>query len=65
MAIDKESSGFPEVDFERPTTKVNLAIIVAGAAFYAITFGIVIYFMKNAEPDRNVPSPPPAQTAAP
>jgi hypothetical protein len=69
MAIDKESSGIPEVDFRRPSTKVNLAIIVAGAIFFAITFGLVIYFMRGGDSESNSPSPPtetaPAEGTAP
>ena len=49
MAMDKESSGLPEVDFRRPTTKVNLGIILAGAVFYVITFGAVIYYMRKSD----------------
>jgi hypothetical protein len=69
MAIDKESSGIPEVDFRRPSTKVNLAIIVGGAIFFAITFALVIYFMRREDPETNAPSPPtktaPADRTAP
>ena len=68
MAIDKESSGLPEVDFKRRTTKVNLGIIVAGAVFYAITFALAIYYMRDSDAERYRPSPPvqsaPAANAA-
>lgn len=47
MAIDKESSGFPETDLKRPTTKVNLGIIIAAAVFYALTFALVFYYMRR------------------
>jgi hypothetical protein len=46
MAIDKESSGVPEVDLKRRTTKVNLSIIVAVGIFYAIGFGLLIWFTR-------------------
>ena len=59
MAIEKESSGFPEVDPTRPTTKVNLAMIVAVAIFYVITFGLLFYFAgRENEPETDYPSPP-------
>jgi hypothetical protein len=44
MAIDKESSGLPEVDFARRTTKVNLWIIVAVAVFFAAMAGVMAWF---------------------
>jgi hypothetical protein len=43
MAIDKESSGLPEVDFERRTTKVNLWIIVAVGVFYLAMAGVMYW----------------------
>lgn len=36
MSIDKESDGVPEIDPRRRTTKVNLFIIVAVAAFLGV-----------------------------
>jgi hypothetical protein len=47
MAIDKESTGLPEVDFERRTTKVNLWIIVAVGAFF-VAMGAVITWLANS-----------------
>lgn len=46
MAIDKESSGVPEVDFKRRTTKVNLWMIVGVALFFLLTGGLVVYFAR-------------------
>jgi hypothetical protein len=46
MAIDKESSGRPEVDLKRRTTKVNLTIIVAVGVFYAIGYGLLVWFAR-------------------
>ena len=43
MAIDKESTGMPEVDLTRRTTKVNLSMIVAIGVFYAIAFGVLLF----------------------
>jgi hypothetical protein len=36
MSIDKHSNGVPEVDLSKRTTKVNLSVIVAVVAFFAI-----------------------------
>jgi hypothetical protein len=36
MSIDKESSGLPEVDAGKRTTKVNLSVIVAVGLFLAV-----------------------------
>jgi hypothetical protein len=47
MAIDKESSGFPEVDFKRRTTKVNLWMIVGVAVFFIITGAMVFWFASR------------------
>lgn len=59
MAIDKESSGLPEVDLHRKTTKVNLAMIVAVGLFFVVTFALVIYFANRSEtPEENYPQPP-------
>jgi flagellar biosynthesis/type III secretory pathway M-ring protein FliF/YscJ len=58
MAIDKESSGVPEVDLGRRTTKVNLAIIVAAIVFFIITFTVVMNYAKRSEPEKNRPNPP-------
>ena len=57
MAIDKESTGLPEFDTKRATTKVNLAIIVAAALFYALTFAVVFYLSRQSD-DSGAPSPP-------
>lgn len=58
MAIDKESSGRPEVDLGRRTTKVNLAIIVGALVFFIITFAVVIFFARNSDRTKNAPNPP-------
>jgi len=58
MAIDKESTGRPEVDMQRPTTKVNLGIIIAVALFFLIMFGILFYHARNSSVQDNTPSPP-------
>lgn len=58
MAIDKESSGLPEVDLARPTTKVNLGIIIAAGLFYILMFALV-YYLAREHPGNDRPSPPP------
>ncbi len=58
MAIDKESTGVPEVDFKRATTKVNLAIVVGAAVFFIITAWILVVYSRRADDDTNRPSPP-------
>jgi hypothetical protein len=46
MALDKESSGLPEVDFRRRTTRVNLWMIIGIGVFFAITAAVVMYFAR-------------------
>jgi hypothetical protein len=58
MAIDKESSGLPEVDLRRRTTKVNLAIVVAAVMFYIITSVVLWYFARRSDAETNAPNPP-------
>jgi hypothetical protein len=41
MAIEKESSGIPEVDVHKRTTKVNLSMIVAVVVFLGAMFAVV------------------------
>lgn len=47
MAIDKESSGLPEVDLKRRTTKVNLWMIIGVALFFVIAAGLVMWFART------------------
>jgi hypothetical protein len=44
MSIDKESSGLPEVDIHRRTTKVNFSIVIGIGIFFALMFGMVWWF---------------------
>jgi hypothetical protein len=44
MAIDKESSGFPEVDVHKRTTKVNLAVVIGVAIFLGAMFAVALWF---------------------
>jgi len=65
MAIDKDSSGLPEVDLNRPTTKVNLGIIAAAAIFFVVTFAIVMFYARRSDAETNRPSPPIQSESAP
>jgi hypothetical protein len=47
MSIDKESTGFPETNVHKRTTKVNLAIMIGVALFFAITFSVVWWFWAS------------------
>jgi len=44
MSIDKESSGLPEVNFHRRTTKVNLWMVIGIGLFLALMFGLLWWF---------------------
>jgi hypothetical protein len=48
MSIDKESSGFPEVNVHRPTTKVNLWMIVAILMFLAVAAAAAFWISRHA-----------------
>jgi len=61
MAIEGESSGWPEVDLKRPTTKVNLGIVFAAAFFFVIMFVVVMRYAKQSS--AGSASPPPPQNA--
>lgn len=41
MSIDKEGGGYPEVDFRRRTTKVNVAIVVGVVVFFLFCAGLI------------------------
>ncbi len=41
MSIDKESTGLPEVNTHKRTTKVNLSIVIGVAIFFAAMAGVV------------------------
>ncbi|HWL15099.1 MAG TPA: hypothetical protein VNR00_05810 [Opitutus sp.] len=47
MAIDKESSGLPEVDIKRRTTKVNLGVVVGVVVFLVAMAAIVYWFSRR------------------
>lgn len=47
MSIDKESSGLPEVNVHRRTTKVNLSIVIGVLIFFAVMAGLVAYLWNT------------------
>lgn len=44
MSIDKESTGLPEIDVHRRTTKVNLAMAGGILLFFAVIAAIIGWF---------------------
>lgn len=48
MAIDKESSGMPQVDVRKRTTKVNLSIILAVGVFFAAMAAVFVWMTGGA-----------------
>jgi hypothetical protein len=47
MSIEKESSGLPEVNVHRRTTKVNLSIVIGVAVFLIAMAGVVWWMSQN------------------
>ena len=47
MSIDKESSGFPEVNPHKRTTKVNFSIVVGVAIFFATMFCVAWWLWSS------------------
>jgi len=47
MSIEKESSGIPEVNVSKRTTKVNLGVIIAVVLFLGGMAGFVIWLSNN------------------
>ena len=47
MSIDKEGSGFPEVDLRKRTTKVNMSIVIGVAVFLAAMLAVVAWFWSS------------------
>ncbi|MEO5958908.1 MAG: hypothetical protein ABIZ49_09705 [Opitutaceae bacterium] len=59
MSIEKESSGLPEFNVQRRTTKVNLSVIVAVILFFAIAVAVAFWIYR--EPGSVVPPSPTTQ----
>jgi hypothetical protein len=47
MSIEKESSGLPQVDVHKRTTKVNLSIVIGIAIFFAAMFVVAAWFWST------------------
>jgi hypothetical protein len=47
MSIDKESSGMPEVDLGRRTTKVNFGTIIGVAVFLVVAAAVIIWYASH------------------
>lgn len=47
MSIDKESSGVPEINVHKRTTKVNFSIVIGVAIFFAVMFSVVWWFASS------------------
>ena len=55
MSIDKESSGFPEVNVHRPTTKVNLWMIADILMFLGVAAAAAFWISRDAASPTGVP----------
>ena len=49
MSIDKESSGVPEVNFGKKTTKVNVWMVGGILVFFLLMGGLLIYFANRGD----------------
>lgn len=47
MSIDKESTGMPEVDLHRRTTKVNVAVAVGVIVFLVIAAVVILWLARG------------------
>jgi hypothetical protein len=47
MSIEKESSGLPEVNVHKKTTKVNLSIIAGVGLFFLIMGAVVVWLWAS------------------
>ena len=47
MSIDKESSGVPDVNVKRRTTKVNIFMIFAVVVFFAVMAGVAVWISQR------------------
>jgi hypothetical protein len=47
MSIDKESSGFPEVNVHKRTTKVNLSVVLGIALFLGTMLAVALWFWAS------------------
>jgi hypothetical protein len=47
MSIDKESSGMPEIDVGRRTTKVNFGTMIGVVLFLAVGAAVIIWYASH------------------
>ena len=47
MSIDKESTGMPEIDVHRRTTKVNLGLIAGVIVFFIIVAAAILWYAQH------------------
>lgn len=47
MSIDKQSTGMPEIDVHRRTTKVNFATMIGVAVFLVIAAIVIIWLAQT------------------
>jgi hypothetical protein len=47
MSIDKESTGMPEIDLHRRTTKVNFAVGAGIVVFFIIAAAVIVWFVMH------------------
>lgn len=47
MSIEKNSSGLPEVNIHKRTTKVNLSVIGGVLLFFVITAAVVVWLWAS------------------
>ena len=47
MSIDKESSGLPEVNVHKRTTKVNLSIVAGVVLFFIVMGAVAVWFAAS------------------
>lgn len=47
MSIEKDSTGLPEVNVRRRTTKVNLSLVLGVLIFFAVMAGLVAYLWNT------------------
>lgn len=47
MSIERNSSGVPEVNVHKRTTKVNLSVIAGVLLFLAVTVAVVVWLSAS------------------
>lgn len=56
MSIDKNSSGLPEVNLSRPTTKVNVWMVVGILLFLAAAAAVAYSNWRKADASKSSPA---------